>query len=66
MKSEWPNWLGISPHNDQMDCNAIESMFEANQNVQSIMGVPDAVDCAYEFEEIILHLLPVKTYSYVN
>ena len=53
MKSEWSSWLGISPDADQMVCNTIESMLEANQKVPSINGIHDVMGYAYEFEEIV-------------
>jgi len=63
MKTEWSSWLGISPNEDQMGCNAIESMFEANQKVQSIPGVRDVIGYTYEFEEIVRQFAEITSHT---
>jgi HD-GYP domain-containing protein (c-di-GMP phosphodiesterase class II) len=63
MKSEWSSWLEISPNKDQIDSNAIESLFGANQKLQSIRDVPNAIGCAYELDEIVGQLVEITSHS---
>jgi HD-GYP domain-containing protein (c-di-GMP phosphodiesterase class II) len=63
MKTEWASWLGISPNKDQMVYNTIESMFAANQKVQSIPRVRDVMGYTYEFEEIVRQFAEIISHT---
>jgi HD-GYP domain-containing protein (c-di-GMP phosphodiesterase class II) len=63
MKSELLSWLGISPNNNQIDINAIETLFGANQKLQSIKDAPNTIGCVYELDEIVGHLAEITAHT---